>query len=416
MTPGQARLLLSGPGRAAVAFAETQDLSPQGRLVAAEAVRAECGELGPAALAQALLRRRARAKHARGDELWWTAAALEQATSQEVAAWRGRQFDRPVLDLCCSVGGDLLELPAGSVGVDLDEARLLFAAANARLLEHPVQLVRADVTSLTLPGDRDVFVDPARRAGGRRVFDPRAYQPALDTVLSWRREVRSLTVKVAPGVDLAALPADIEVEVVSLRGEVKEAVLRSGAGCVGRRTSAVLLPAGDVLVGSTAAAPDVREPGPFLLEPDGAVVRAQLVAEVAGLVDGWLLDTTIAYVSAARPAPTPFGRWYEVLETLPFGLKRLRERLRAHDAGPLVVKKRGTAVEPETLRRQLKLTGSREVTVVLTRAQGRQVVLIVRALSPPRAGSAAPAPQDAPDAAGYPGETARHPGDTARHP
>jgi len=43
-----------------------------------------------------------------------------------------------------------------------------------------------------------------------------------------------------------------------------------------------------------------------------------------------------------------------------------------------VVKKRGTAVEPEVLRRQLKLTGSREVTVVLTRAAGRQIALVVR--------------------------------------
>ena len=63
---------------------------------------------------------------------------------------------------------------------------------------------------------------------------------------------------------------------------------------------------------------------------------------------------------------------------LPFGRKRLQEALRGHDAGSLVVKKRGTAVEPDVLRRQLTLTGTREVTVVLTRAAGRQVALIVR--------------------------------------
>jgi hypothetical protein len=63
---------------------------------------------------------------------------------------------------------------------------------------------------------------------------------------------------------------------------------------------------------------------------------------------------------------------------MPFGLKPLRERLRAHDAGPLVVKKRGTAVEPDVLRKQLKLTGSREVTIVLTRVAGRQVAMVVR--------------------------------------
>ncbi len=338
-------------------------------------------DLGPLALEQALLRVRALAKHPCGDELWWTGAALEQSSSYDVAAWRARRFDRPVLDLCCSVGGDLLAMPAGSVGVDLDEARLLLARANAEVLGRPVALMRTDATTLTLPASADVFVDPARRAGGRRVFDPRAYSPALPLVLSWRERVRSLGVKVAPGVDHDALPDDLEVELVSLRGEVKEAVLWAGALRSGSRRSAVLLPAGDVLRDDAVPPPAVRPPGAWLLEPDGAVVRAHLVAQVAAAVGGWLVDETIAYVCADAPVPTPFGRWYEVLEVLPFGLKALRTRLRAYDAGPLVVKKRGTAVEPEVLRKQLRLTGSREVTVVLTRAAGRQVAMVVRPAS-----------------------------------
>jgi hypothetical protein len=379
LTPEQARALLSPEGRRAVEVAASLDLSDAALIATAEAVRAACApELGRLALEQARLRVRARAKHPRGDELWWTAPALEQSSSFALARHRARRFDRPVLDLCCSVGGDLLELPDGSVGVDLDEARLLLARANAAVLGRDVQLLRADVTALRLPATADVVVDPARRAGGRRVFDPRAYSPPLDLVLGWRERVRSLVVKVAPGVDHDALPPDVEVELVSLEGGVKEAVLVAGAARTGHRRTATLLPGPHVLTDEPVPAPVVRPPGPWLLEPDGAVVRAHLVAQVAAQVDGWLVDETIAYVCAAEPAPTPFGRWFEVLEVLPFGLKPLRERLRAHDAGPLVVKKRGTAVEPEVLRKQLKLTGSREVTVVLTRAAGRQVAMIVR--------------------------------------
>ncbi len=329
-------------------------------------------------LEQALLRERARAKHPRGAELWWTGPALEQASSYAVATHRAGRFDGPVLDLCCSVGGDLLALPAGSVGVDLDPVRLLLAQANAEVLGRDVSLVRADVTSLPLPVRAEVFVDPARRAGGRRVFDPRAYTPPLPAVLTWRDRVRSLGIKVAPGVDHEALPTDVEVELVSLHGDVKEAVLWCGAARTGHRRTATLLPGGDVLRDDGAPVPVVRPPGRWLLEPDGAVIRAHLVAEVVRQVDGWLLDATIAYVAADTRAPTPYGRWFEVLEVLPFGLKPLRERLRAHDAGPLVVKKRGTAVEPDLLRKQLGLSGSREVTVVLTRQAGKQIALIVR--------------------------------------
>ena len=379
LTPEQARALLSPAGRRAVDAAAELDLTPSGRLASAEQVRAAHGpDLGPLVLEQALLRERARAKHPRGHELWWTAAALEQASSYDLAAHRARLFDRPVLDLCCSVGGDLLALPQGSTGVDLDETRLLLARANAEVLGRDVHLVRADAAALRLPPDRDVVVDPARRAGGRRVFDPRAYAPPLDLVRSWRERVRSLVVKVAPGIDHDALPDDLEVEVVSLRGDVKEAVLLAGAVRTGARRTATLLPRGDVLRDDPVERPPVRPPGRWLLEPDGAVVRAHLVAQLAAQVGGWLVDETIAYVSADARSPTPYGKWFEVLEVLPFGLKALRERLRTHDAGPLVVKKRGTAVEPDVLRKQLRLAGSREVTVVLTRAAGRQVAMIVR--------------------------------------
>ena len=386
LTPEQVRLLLSPAGRAAVEHAASLDLSPAARLPTAESVRAAAGPvLGPLALEQAVLKSRARAKHPHGDRLWWTGEALEQASSYDVAVHRAGRFAGAarVLDLCCSVGGDLLPLAAvaPAVGVDLDEARLLLARENARVLDTEIGLVRADVTRLDPAGT--VFADPARRSGGRRVFDARAYTPPLDLVLGWLPRLDALGVKVAPGIHYDVLPETLEVEVVSLRGEVKEAVLWGGAARRGPARTATLLPAGDVLTAAGAPPPPVAPPGRYLLDPDGAVVRAHLVAELAAKLDGWLLDPTIAYVSADAPAPTPFGRWYAVLETLPFGLKPLRERLRARDAGPLVVKKRGTAVEPEQLRRQLKLTGSREVTVVLTRSSGRQVAMVVE---PVRAG------------------------------
>ena len=63
---------------------------------------------------------------------------------------------------------------------------------------------------------------------------------------------------------------------------------------------------------------------------------------------------------------------------LPFGLKRLRTFLRDRGVGRLTVKKRGTAVQPETLRKQLRLHGDEEATIVLTRIAGQQSVLVVQ--------------------------------------
>jgi hypothetical protein len=120
--------------------------------------------------------------------------------------------------------------------------------------------------------------------------------------------------------------------------------------------------------------------GRYLVEPDGAVIRAGLVAEAADLVDGRLLDPTIAYLTCDQRPSTPFGTAYEVTDVLPFGLKRLRTLLRERGVGRLTVKKRGTAVQPEALRKQLRLSGDAEATVVLTRIAGQQSVLVVERL------------------------------------
>jgi hypothetical protein len=47
------------------------------------------------------------------------------------------------------------------------------------------------------------------------------------------------------------------------------------------------------------------------------------------------------------------------------------------NAGPLTIKKRGSAIEPQTLVRKLGLRGEVPVTVVLTRVLGKPYSLIV---------------------------------------
>ena len=98
---------------------------------------------------------------------------------------------------------------------------------------------------------------------------------------------------------------------------------------------------------------------------------------MAELLDAGLLSPDIAYLTGDRLVPTPFATAYRVLDHFPFALKPLRAYLRARDVGAVTIKKRGTAVEPEQLRRQLALKGSRPATIVLTRIADRHSVLVV---------------------------------------
>jgi hypothetical protein len=191
-------------------------------------------------------------------------------------------------------------------------------------------------------------------------------------------------VKVAPGIPHDAVPPGAEAEWISDGGEVKEAALWLG-GLSGARPGATLLRA-TVLREGTAPATMVADPrlGPppvarwrrYLYEPDGAVIRAHLVAEVAATLDGALADPRIAYITSDTLRSTPFARAYEIHDVLPFSVKRLRAALRKHDAGTLTIKKRGFAVDIERLRRDLRPSGSRECVVVLTRVGDAPVALI----------------------------------------
>jgi THUMP domain-like len=118
--------------------------------------------------------------------------------------------------------------------------------------------------------------------------------------------------------------------------------------------------------------------GDFLYEPDGAVIRAGLVTAVAAGVGGRLIDAKIAYVTGDASFRTPFARSYRVVEELPYREKPLRAALRARDIGTLTIKKRGVDISPEQLRKRLALRGDAEATLVLTRAQGQGLALLVQ--------------------------------------
>jgi SAM-dependent methyltransferase len=353
-----------------------------------------------AALTQARLRARARRRLGDlADRLYLTPDGLEQLTRPEVAARHAARFaaavDGPVLDLCCGVGGDLTALAAaGLVVTGLDRDPLAVAVARANLdvlgLGERAEVRLGDVPGhLDTTGDVDgvldadlaraagVFVDPARRSGRGRALDPRTWSPPWDAVLGLAARVPATGAKTAPGLAHHLLPAGAEAEWVSVGGGVVECALWWGPLGSGAARRATLLPAGATVTGDGTARAPVGPVGRYLHEPDGAVIRAGLVAEVAGPLGATLLDPTIAYLSTPGPVSSPFLTTYEVVEVLPFHLKRLRTLLRDRGVGRLTVKKRGTAVAPEELRARLRLSGDGEATVVLTRVAGAQTVLLV---------------------------------------
>jgi SAM-dependent methyltransferase len=385
------RALLTPDGRRLLAGLPPYD--PDGALALGSALRRAGVDDGVAAAALTQARLRSRARPRLGDladRLFLTDDGLQQATRPAVAARHASRYagtTGPVLDLCCGVGLDLLALATAGhrvTGVDRDALTVAVASANVEALGLTERAgVRcADVADVDLSGAGAVFVDPARRGARGRTFDPRSYSPPFDAVLGMAERVPATGAKLAPGIPHAVLPAGTEAEWVSVGGDVVECAMWCGPLASAAPRRATLLPSGATVTGTGSARAPVGPVGRWLHEPDGAVIRAGLVAEVAEPLGATLLDATIAYLSTQEAVSTPFARSYEVTDVLPFGLKRLRTLLRERGVGAVTVKKRGSAVEPEALRRQLRLRGDAHATVVLTRVAGAPTVLLVEPVTP----------------------------------
>lgn len=351
--------------------------------------------LARSALETAILRQEAVSKFPLAERMYFTRPALEQATAHHISAYRARRYRgyELLLDLGCSIGGDTLALAAvaPTVGVDLDELRLAMAQANLEALGliGAASLLRADLTcSLPLvfphPQTTACFFDPARRMVGKRIYSIHSYQPPLSVMDQWLMACPAFGAKISPGVNLEELRSyTAEIEFISLHGELKEAVLWFGPLQTAERR-ATLLPGEYTLSGSldvTVRRLPLSQPRQFLYEPDPAVIRAGLVQSLGEQLDAAQLDPDIAYLTADRFIATPFARAWHIEAWLPFQLKRLRQVLRQRGVTRVIVKKRGSPMQPEALQRALRLPAKSASPVVeqvlfLTHLRGEPIVLL----------------------------------------
>lgn len=391
MTLDDLAFLLSADGQRWLEDVGQTAVTPQTHLQLATWLRQKLPKTqAQAVLETVVLRQHAAAKFSRAGQMYFVRAALEQASAEAVSLHRARRFARlgcqQIADLGCGIGGDALALAAHAevTGVEWEPVRLAMAQENVRAYGfgqqfHPLQ---ADLHSLTpLRHMQALFFDPARRdEQGRRFFSLAQYQPPFGLIDAWRAMVPETAVKISPGVDYAELPADAEVEFISLNGEMKEAVLWYGRLQSGVSRRATLLPGNHSLTTDDLPPEPVpiSPPQAFLYEPDSAVIRAHLVQALAVRLPAQQIDESIAYLTADTAVPTPFARCFAIEAYFPFQLKQLRHYLRERRVGSVTVKKRGSPIEPEKLQRQLRLSGHKDTHryLFLTHILGEPAVIV----------------------------------------
>ena len=349
-------------------------------------------EIARGALEIAILRGEAKSKFPQADQLYFTREALEQASSYEVSSHRAERYRGyvQIADLGCSIGGDTLALAdvAPTIGIDRDPSRLAMAQANTKALGLEADFIQTDLVSsfpcLRYPSVA-LFFDPARRENGRRISSVKKYIPPLSTVANWLSYYPALGVKISPAVDMKELFGyDAEVEFISLKGELKEAVLWFGPLKAGQRRATVLpgphMMIDDVTTIELSQRPTlaIAQPLRYFYEPDPAVIRAGMVQALMVRLGAAQVDQEIAYLTADKKVSTPFARVWQIEDWFPFQLKKLRAYLRERKVGLVTVKKRGSPILPEDLIQALHLSkdADEERVVFLTRMKDHPIVIV----------------------------------------
>lgn len=347
-------------------------------------------DLVSAAVGQARLRTRARAKFgAFADRMLFTRAGLEQATRLEIAARHAGRFRDAgmtrVADLGCGIGGDALGLAGIGLrvlAVDADEVTAALAAYNLAPFGDAAVVRHSGAEEVSLEGIDAVWLDPARRTGGHgettrlRADD---WSPALDWVFDLASRMPA-GIKLGPAFDRGQIPADAEAQWISVDGSTIELVVWTGALARPGVRRAALVVRGGTAAELTASADTVDVPvrplGAYVHEPEGSVIRARLIGEVARTLEAGMLAEGIAYLTGDADLTSPFVQSFRVREQLPTDLKALARALRERDIGTLEIKKRGVDIDPAVLRTKLKLRGTAAATLIMTRIAGSRVALL----------------------------------------
>lgn len=356
--------------------------------------------------------RRARARFPDGRMAAGTSRGLEQATALPVARHRAGRFRRAAKavgdlwawDACAGIGADAMAMAEAGLTVlatDLSAEALGCAAINAALLDPQGVVLPCLADALRPPfasGERILgLADPDRRdAHGRRLRDPEDWSPPLGRTLQLVAGLRGGCVKLAPGLDPAALQRHLppgcpaSLEWISLDGELKELALWTGIlaeephperatllrsdGGSDSVTAASFGPA----VGAPERLPDPGElAGWWLLEVPSALTLSGLGDLALGAAGALVLDPSDPGAFAvAPPSAEPSGpglRAWRIARALPADPKRLRRALRDEGIGTVTVKTRGRGVpEAGALAERLRGSGSRSGLLAITTWPGAE--------------------------------------------
>ena len=337
-----------------------------------------------AALSLHKTRKKASPKFSQAEKMWFDRQGYEQATAEIVAQHKAKRFSGTVWDLCCGIGSDAIAMTkqAEVIAVDRNPVACLRTSWNAGVysVANSVQPVCADVTKLKFNRTELVHIDPDRRSASHgRAVRIEDYEPGVEFLQQTMSRTSGGAIKLSPASNFAGQFENVEYELVSLKGECKEATIWFGSLAEPGVWRATVLPEGDSLAGDPLDAYAERTPlGNYLYDPDPSIVRSGLVDLLCDREGFSRLDDTEEYLTSENYINSHFARGFEVLDELPNNARDIRRYFRNGDFRSVEIKCRHIPINAEAVRKKLPLKGTQPVVLFYARIDGKARAIVAR--------------------------------------
>lgn len=334
------------------------------------------------------------------EKMFFEEKALEQATAWPLALHRAQKLqalapDGPILDLGCGMGCDTLALVhyRPVIAIDLEPSRLDILQANAQnlALPYPIQTLQLDYIKNKLPQASAAFSDPARRIDSKRIYQVEETFPPLKKVVGLAEFLGIPTaVKLAPSFDKALLEnwPSASLEFVGLNKQCREAVLWLNCAIEPSLQASIYLKDGtwhqESLPISQELPVDVGplHEGQYLYEIEPVLLRAGLLHKYADKLQAHLFDEQTSWLISDKLIEEPLADAFLITEIHNFSLKALQKRIKDLNIGILEIKKRNSAIVPETVRQRIRTCPTKnELTVFITRQKGQPLFMLGQRIS-----------------------------------
>lgn len=339
-----------------------------------------------------------------GSGLVYTRQALEQSSGEAAAQYKASLLPRGkrLIDMTGGLGIDAFAFSQRFdevVHIERDERLSAIAAHNHQVMgAGKVRHITGDSLDWLhrLESASALYIDPSRRIGGRRAIRIQDAEPDLTRIApELLAHAPVVMAKLSPMTDLADirrhLPNVADIHVVSVSGEVKEVLVvmrrnhledpvvhAAGLSPDGTVRFRVDGPADPFDSGSGPATltaficepkPKPGMPGPYLLLPDAAVVKAGLTRNVLRKADTVRMDVrTLTGVADLAPNPFP-GRVLPIRLEAPYKPKDLSRQLRSMGIRGAQILTKGVKHNESEILKDLGLAHGEDVWVVVALMQ-----------------------------------------------